>query len=342
MKKIILSALLLASAVTFAQDDKGFSFSGSIDTYAKANLNADQNQTPTTSFADQPGFALGMINLVASYEGEKVGFVADMVYGKRGADAVFNSTGTSSIVNQLYVYWNLTDKLTATMGNFNTFLGYEVISPAVNFNYSTSYMFSYGPFSHTGLKLDYAVNEDFSVMLAIMNATDNTDYNITGNYTLGAQLGYKGQFLNIIYGDQTMDTSTDTQFQIDYTGGFDLSESFYLGINTTYNTTAIEGGDDLGYLGAALYAQLATSESFSIGLRPEYFSTFGSFGAINEDTNGDGNIFALTLSANYKVAEGLTLIPEVRMDSASEPTYMSGAELNDGLASVLLAAVYSF
>ena len=47
--------------------------------------------------------------------------------------------------------------MTVTLGNFNTFLGYEVISPAANFNYSTSYMFSYGPFSHTGMKLDFSV-----------------------------------------------------------------------------------------------------------------------------------------------------------------------------------------
>ncbi|MDO6749851.1 outer membrane beta-barrel protein, partial [Gilvimarinus sp. 1_MG-2023] len=81
------------------------------------------------------------------------------------------------IVNQLYVYYNVTESTTLTLGNFNTFLGYEVISPAANFNYSTSYLFSYGPFSHTGIKLDYAATEDLSFMLAAMNGTDNTDYN---------------------------------------------------------------------------------------------------------------------------------------------------------------------
>ncbi len=45
---------------------------------------------PGTSFANRPGFALGMANLIASYEGEKVGFVADLVFGPRGEEAVFN------------------------------------------------------------------------------------------------------------------------------------------------------------------------------------------------------------------------------------------------------------
>ena len=76
------------------------------------------------------------------------------------------------------------------MGNFNTFLGYEVISPAANFNYSTSYMFSYGPFSHTGLKADIALSDDVSLMLAVLNSTDYTESQPIGeDYMFGAQLG---------------------------------------------------------------------------------------------------------------------------------------------------------
>ncbi len=106
-----------------------------------------------------------MANIILSYEGEKHGFVADFVYGPRGEDAVFGSqgNGSSSIINQLYAYYNLSDKFTLTLGNFNTFLGYEVIAPAANFNYSTSYMFSTGPFSHTGLKADIALSDDISL-----------------------------------------------------------------------------------------------------------------------------------------------------------------------------------
>ena len=56
-----------------------------------------------------------MANLIASYEGEKSGFVADLVFGPRGNDAVFGSTiGSSPIVNQLYAYYNVSEKLTLT------------------------------------------------------------------------------------------------------------------------------------------------------------------------------------------------------------------------------------
>ena len=44
-----------------------------------------------SSFANNTGFALGMANIIASYEGEKVGVVADLVFGPRGTDATFAS-----------------------------------------------------------------------------------------------------------------------------------------------------------------------------------------------------------------------------------------------------------
>ena len=153
MKSLFKSSFLLAmtfavTTITFAQEEKTeepektFNISGSVDTYFRSSEYA-----PGSSFANLNGFALGMANVIFSYEGEKSGFVADLVFGPRGNDAVFGSTvGSNPIVNQLYAYYNLSDSFTLTLGNFNTFLGYEVISPVANFNYTTSYMFSYGPF----------------------------------------------------------------------------------------------------------------------------------------------------------------------------------------------------
>ena len=342
MKKIITISMFLVALVSFAQDEapveeKKFTLSGSIDAYYRANLNApndaDNWTKPGTSFANLPGFALGMANVVASYEGEKVGFVADLVFGPRGTDAIFASpmySATGNIVNQLYAYWNVSDNVTLTMGNFNTFLGYEVISPVGNFNYSTSYLFSYGPFSHTGLKADFTLSDDLSLMVGVMNDTDATEFNPTGDYAFGAQLGYKGQFLNVL-----VDPSF---FEIDFTGGFDVSDKFYLGINGAYYSLEDDGG---GFYGAALYPQFATSDAFKIGLRAEYFVEDGIFGAIGTGV-ADSSVFAATLTGSY-VIDNLTIKPELRLDKASDNAFLD----NDlgpqkSLSSFVLAAIYSF
>ena len=52
-------------------------------------------------------------------------------------------------------------------------------------------MFSYGPFSHTGIKADIAVSDDVSLMLGVLNTTDVTEFQPFGDdYMFGAQLGF--------------------------------------------------------------------------------------------------------------------------------------------------------
>ena len=335
---LIIATLLSANSALFAQEEGSapeFTLSGSIDTYFRGNLNASNDPdayaggaaaAPVTSFANLPGFSLGMFNLVGGIEGEKVGFVGDLVFGPRGQDAVFLSTGSSNIVNQLYAYWNVSDNVTFTLGNFNTFLGYEVISPTANFNYSTSYMFSYGPFSHTGLKVDISAG-DFSVMGAIMNPTDATDFNLTGDYVFGLQLGYDfgagSAYANGVF--------QDGFYQLDLTAGFDVTDALYLGLNTTIA--------DETFSGVAVYAQAALSDAFKIGVRAESFTdkTGGILGSTTE-----ASVFDFTISANYTVGS-LTLIPEIRFDSLSDAEFDLGdGDTGDSLSSFLLAAVYSF
>jgi hypothetical protein len=340
MKKLITLSMLFVAAIGFAQEDEGpkLSISGSIDAYYRANFTAPNDEAaiaPGSSFANLPGFALGMANVVASYEGEKTGFVADLVFGPRGTDAIFASpmySATGNIVNQLYAYWDVSESVTLTMGNFNTFLGYEVISPTANFNYSTSYLFSYGPFSHTGLKADIALSDDFSLMLGVMNDTDLTEFNPTGDYAFGAQLGYSGQYLNFLL---------DPSFtEIDFTGGFDLSDDFFLGVNAAYLSVEDDGGS---FAGVALYPQLATSDAFSIGLRGEYFAETDYFGAIGaSDADGDASVFAVTLTGSLAI-ENLTIKPEIRLDSASEEAFIDNDLAGSkSLGSFVLAAIYSF
>tara|TARA_B110000037_G_scaffold161103_1_gene181980 strand:+ start:1091 stop:2113 length:1023 start_codon:yes stop_codon:yes gene_type:complete len=331
---LVLSITLVNTSIVNAQDTDtsedtpSFNFSGTVDTYFRASFSEDP-VAPGTSFANLNGFALGMANFIVSYEGEKSGFVADVVFGPRGTDAVFGSSGNSSeMVNQLYAYYNIAEGVKITLGNFNTFLGYEVISPAANFNYSTSYMFSYGPFSHTGVKADFTLSDDISLMLGIFNQTDQTEANYDRYTAFGAQLGLYGQYINLLAGED--------YFQLDYTGGFDLSDSFFMGINATTATLA----GDTGFAGVALYPQLTTSDSFAIGLRGEFFSETDGFGALVSD--GDADNFSLTLTGSY-TAGNFMFKPEFRLDSASSEIFaISPTETSDSLASFVMAMIYTF
>ena len=381
-------AVIGLSVSAYGQDSTKFTFGGSVDAYYHTSFGQRNAYTTTvdedgffhggqatsTSFADGNGFSLGMVNLVASYAGEKVGFTADVVFGPRGRAAVFGTASGQAIVNQLFVYYKLGKAVTLNLGQFNTFLGYEVISPALNFHYSTSYLFSWGPFNHTGLRADFDFGNGFVGKLAIMNPTDIVEFNPVNTYTAGLQLGKTGDaggiWFNFLYGDQDgkLDADIDpdgassagTLFQADITTGWNLSDAFYLGANASYQVTGVGeevsgtsvrdlSGDNSSFAGVALYPKVTLSESFALGLRAEYFMIKNShidylFGL---DDQGDGNVMEFTLSGNYKVG-GFTFIPEFRIDMTSEDSFLDKSDLQDMtpnetmFPTLNLAAVYKF
>lgn len=367
------------SIPAFSQDStRAFTLSGSIDAYYRTSFKTENpfmgSYAPSSAFANLKGFSLGMANLIASYSGEKAGFVADLVFGPRGVDAVFNSSpdagsySAQRIINQMYGFVKLGDVVTLNLGQFNTFLGYEVISPTVNVNYSTSYLFSYGPFTHTGLRADFDFGNGLSGKLAVMNPTDMLEFNPVNTYTIGAQLGKTtdagGIWLNILYGDQDGKLDADVDpvgtesagalFQVDVTTGWTLSEKFYLGANASYQTVAdgkvvvaddVEdiGGDATSFFGVALYPKLTLSENFALGLRGEYFSVKkGHLEIFGLDDDGDGSVMEFTLSGNWKIGD-LMFIPEFRIDKTSEDSFLDkDGEPTDMMPSLTFAAVYKF
>jgi len=368
LKGAAFAALALAGFTATAQEESTestFDLSGSVDAYFRANLNGRNgasNVAPTTSFADKDGFSVGMVNLIASKQIGKVGFVADIAFGPKADAAALDN------VNQLFVSYAVSEATTLTFGRFNTFLGYEVISPTGNFNYSTSYMFTNGPFSHTGIKADFSLSEEFSLAAAVMNSTDAGFENVNGKYTAGLQLGYAldngSAYLNFLYGRNGF--SPEETFQVDLTTGWDLTDEFYLGANASYQDT-----DGSGFYGVALYPQYALSESFTLGLRAEYFATNEGFGIsegeeiidfvdngnggfdrvvtpgdfssiIGFDNEGEGSVFATTLTGSYTQG-ALTIKPELRLDAMSEDFFTdSDGDVEKSLASFVLGAIYAF
>ena len=130
LRTIYIATLMVLSFTAYSQSDstKTFTFSGSVDTYVHTSLGSTNDaygtHGPSTAFANLKGFSLGMVNLIASYQGEKAGFIADVVFGPRGRDAVFydeprdGSYTGQRIINQLVVYDILSDGVSLNMGLF--------------------------------------------------------------------------------------------------------------------------------------------------------------------------------------------------------------------------------
>ncbi|MCB0588761.1 MAG: outer membrane beta-barrel protein, partial [Phaeodactylibacter sp.] len=126
--------------------------------------------------------------------------------------------------------------------------------------------------------------------------------------------------------------------QVDLTATFQATEALGFGVNATSKTNAVAEGDNTNWFGAALYANYAFSDLFTLGLRGEYIG----------DPDGeilgipDGNVLSLTASGNFHVG-ALTIIPEFRVDMASDEAFPDeDGKLAKTLPVVLVAAVYSF
>lgn len=338
MKKVIIVlALALTSSITFAQDapaatstDKPLEFSGSADVYYKYDFSKTAN-IPTSFATDQNSVSLGMLDIALKKTTGKASFVGEVSFGPRGEKQSIPDVGGQSFhLQNLYVAYAATDKLTLTAGYMGTFVGYEVISPVANFHYSTSYLFTNGPFQNAGLKANYAVSSKFGLMVGLFNDSWNS-YKadpIKGLNAIGAQLSLTpaegiSAYLNF------MDGSVSGTI-IDLTATFKLTDKFKLGLNAADFSN--EG--DVGYTGFALYPSISVTDNFGLGLRGEYFKF--------KEGSGDASYTAFTLSANLK-SGGLTFIPEFRLDSGKDEYFVDSDGMPTKSASQFsLAAVYGF
>ena len=163
MKRILILIIIASGFILTAraQDttkyiDPPLVFFGSVDTYYKYDFSG-HNNIPTSFAGDQNSVSIGMLDLGLKKKINKASFVGELSFGPRGQyQSTPNGDGTTANrinsfhIQNLYVGYDLTDKLNVTAGYMATYIGYEVISPAGNFNYSTSYLFTNGPFQNAG------------------------------------------------------------------------------------------------------------------------------------------------------------------------------------------------
>eukprot|EP01133_Synstelium_polycarpum_P002979 gene2979-3425_t len=342
-KSILSISAMAFTSVSYAQDAEKnpLQFSGSADTYFKYDFQKKPNIG--TSFAsDQNSISLGMIDVALKKTTGKASFVGEVSFGPRGqyqsllnGDAAEANEKNSFHIQNLYATYAVTERFSMTAGFMGTFIGYEVISPTGNFNYSTSYLFSSGPFQNAGIKGTYTFSSAVSLMLGLFNDW-NTYKDINGVSHFGAQLTLapvKGwtAYLNVLAGKNAGAAGDGALF--DLTTSYQLTEKVKLGLNAADYTIS---GNNGGYSGAALYAQNAFTTAFSLGLRGEYFRV-KDVGALKGE-----NFMAVTLSGNFK-SGGLTFIPEVRLDHRSQDLFVKSDLTPTKLASQFsLAAVYAF
>ncbi|MFD2160908.1 porin [Paradesertivirga mongoliensis] len=359
---IALAGVSYANAQDSASVSAPLTISGSVDAYYKYDFSGykpgnigyrAENGYSGTSFAtENNSISLGMIDVALKKTTGKASFVGEVSFGPRGQyqsipNGNFDEDNAENSFNiqNLYATYAFTDRFSVTAGYMGTFVGYEVISPVGNYNYSTSYLFTNGPFQNAGIKANFSLSSKVGVMVGLFNDW-NTYQDFNGVSHFGAQLALTpiegwSAYLNVLTGQANGGNDTyGSGTVLDLTTAYQITDRFKLGLNAADYSMP----DDLGgYSGIALYPQVSVTNGFSLGLRGEYFKWKD---VTEDDVTIEGTSFsAITLSSNLK-SGGLTFIPEIRFDNASENVFFKkntslGADTKSA-SQFSLAVVYAF
>lgn len=325
-----------------------FSVSGSADVYYRFDFAKTKANNFTSFTNSHNSFSPGMASVKLENKTGKVDVVLDLGFGPRATEFTYTDIGLLQAVKQLYVSYSPAEWVKFTAGSWATHVGYELLDPQLNRNYSMSYLFTNGPFSHTGFKADITKG-DHGFMLGISNATDYRvlpDGQINKKFLLAqyslAITDDVSLYVNYVSGKSPDSSKSE---QIDAVVTAKISDKFSLGVNGSIaNAHAWDGVKNLSsksWGGGALYLNLDPKPWLGLTARTEYFSDNNQLKVFGSAPAG-GNIFATTLSANFKI-NTLTIIPELRLDNASEKIFIdkTGAA-KSAAANFLVAAVYTF
>jgi len=324
------------------------SITGSADVYYRFDFSKTKANNFTSFTNSHNSFALGMASVKLEHKTEKIGVVADLGFGTRAKEFAYTDEGLLSAVKQLYVSYSPASWIKFTAGSWATHVGYELVDPQLNRNYSMSYMFTNGPFHHTGVKAELSKG-NHGFMLGVSNATDfrippdgqvNRKF-VVAQYSVALTENTK-LFVNYV-GGKNPDTSRTSQ--VDAVLTTKISDRFTLGYNGTVNSTRYwDGSKNEGgkrWWGSAMYLNYDPVSWAGITLRTELFNDASQLKMFSTAPAG-GNIFATTLSANFKTG-GLMIVPEFRVDNASQSVFQDvNGNAKRSMGSFLIAAIYSF
>ncbi len=187
---------------SFSNFFRSVEFSGIVDGYYSYNNNKVDMFTQGRAFdVRHNSLSLQLAKATLERKNSKespLGFRIDMGLGET-VDRIISVSDSSrndgtKYMLQAYASYvaPIGSGLTLDFGKFYTPIGAEVIETKDNFNYSRGWLFAFGPYYHTGLRVKYGVNDKVSVAGFLVNGWDNMfENNVSDkfNKTLGFQIG---------------------------------------------------------------------------------------------------------------------------------------------------------
>jgi len=332
-----LDQVLEASGVTLnGYIDAGYEYSNKIpsDRVFDTNRNSFDLHQVDLTVDKQPkeGFG-GLVNFTAGSD-------AQVIHSAPVEDSKFD-------VTQAYLQY-ATGALTVIGGKFTTLAGTEVIASPSNNNISRSILFGAVPFTHTGLRATFAVNDKVSLTGGVNNGWDQMqDDNRQKTVELGVGLTpIKPLAVNIsgYFGSEpTGATTSANRSLIDVVATWTMSDALSFGgeyLDVKQDEVAGPGTPNAKYSGVAGYVTYMLKDTWRIAGRIEWFKDTDSFhfGGPADTKYTEG-----TVTLAYLPAKNTEIRGELRTDKASNDFFDDGSgTLSKTMYSMGIQAIYKF
>jgi hypothetical protein len=290
---LLLAGLLMAgSSSAFAEDVKWYdaiAIGGHVQGSYVAALNKDVPQTNQLRVYDaNNGFNLNQaqIRIAKPMGDDNYGFGIKLLAGNDAESIHSTGLGTATDafdLQEAYVNMGIggIKGLTFTGGKFVTTAGVEVIESPLNMTIEPGLLFFYGmPFTHTGLKANYALSDKISVMGGVVNGWDQVQ-DINAGKTIIAQVattllpGFTAN-MTASYGPELLAANNKSDrtffdFVLGYTGISKLTLNAEALWGQDSNTAGVEDSATTPWSGFGLWASYAVSDWINPGARFEVF-----------------------------------------------------------------------
>lgn len=334
------------SALELLKDIEVHGFATSSYTYNFAQPSNRTNALRVYDFDDN-SFKLDNAEFVLKKDAAEigdVGFRLDLTYGFSGPQvnksAGGPAVGAADVTDDDFdlqigfVQYNapIGKGLLIDLGKFATHIGSEVMDgyDGFNYNFSRSFLFNLGPFTHTGVRMQYQLTDTVGLLAMVSNGQDNTtdDNNAKG---FGGQiswavcesavvyLNYFGSAETQINGGGTIANSDALRNYFDTVIEVSLSKKLLLNLNAVYgfedNRTAPNSGENTwwGFSGIVRYD---VNNWLSLNYRGQVFhdNDGARSGTLQE-------LWAMSLTPEVRINNNMVVRAEYRHDESSSSVF---------------------
>lgn len=311
--------------------------------FAASSYNLDfpkpaNSRNPVRGYAlDDRKLKLDGLNLDFEYGltgDNQVGFRLDTVLGGSypridSASGLFRDpyTGYSNTdfdIRQAFMRYSVDSNLSIDAGKFATHVGYEIM-PGVdgkNAHGTPAYGYTFNPYTHTGVRVNYTVNDEVSLIGMVVLGADNFQ-DTNRSVSFGGQVNWHptsdfSLIFNVLDGPERAYNDRDRRRYYDIVANYKVIPEVNLGLHAFTSTeeglAALNGTAWVN--GFSLYVQAQLSEQFWLNLRQEFYND--PFGI---RSGNPAHIRAFTITPEYRITPDWAVRLDIRFDKSTTPIF---------------------